>query len=268
MSKPLADHVVVITGASEGIGAELARQIADQGAWLALGARRAHELDLVAQDCIARGGRAIVVPTDVTEPEQCAHLAHRAIEAYGKIDVLINNAGVGAHFKFADATDLSVFERVMRVNYLGSVYATHAALPALVKSRGRIVAISSLAGKTGVPYRSAYSASKFAMHGFFEALRIELESTGITVTIACPGFVHTEIRKHALGSDGAPLGAGPRVDHDAMALDECARQIVHAIDRRQRELVMTTRAKLGVVMKAVAPGVIDKLAAREMAGDE
>jgi short-subunit dehydrogenase len=268
MNKPLADHVVVITGASEGIGAELARQVADQGAWLALAARRAHELDLVAQDCIARGGRAIVVPTDVTDPSQCTHLAQRAVEAYGKIDVLVNNAGVGAHFKFADTADLSVFERVMRVNYLGAVYATHAALPALIKSRGRIVAISSLAGKTGVPYRTAYSASKFAMHGFFDSVRIELESTGVTVTIACPGFVHTDIRKHALGSDGAPLGASPRSEHDAMALDECARQIVSAIERRQRELVMTVRAKWGVVVKAVAPGMIDRLAAREMEGDE
>jgi NAD(P)-dependent dehydrogenase (short-subunit alcohol dehydrogenase family) len=148
-----ADQCVVITGASDGIGAELARQLADHGAWLALGARRPHELDVVAQECIARGGRAVIQPCDVADPAQCEQLVRHALDSYGKIDTLINNAGVGAHFRFADTTDLSVFDRIMRVNYLGAVYCTHYALPHLRQSKGRLVCVSSLTGKTGVPGR-------------------------------------------------------------------------------------------------------------------
>ena len=259
---PFADQTVVITGASAGIGAELARQLADQGAWLALAARRAHELDLVAQECIARGGRALVVPMDVADPAQCDHLIARTVEAYGKVDMLVNNAGVGAHFRFEESTDLGVYERVMRVNYLGSVYATHSALAALKQSRGRIVAISSLAGKTGVPNRTAYAASKHAMVGFFESLRIELDGSGVTVTIICPGFVQTDIRKNAFGADGKPLGESHLRESDVMLVDECVRQTVEAMAHRRRDLVMTPHWTLTGIAKVVAPGVVDGMAAR------
>lgn len=259
MTRPFADRAVVITGASDGIGAEVARQLAGQGAWLALGARRAHELDLVAQDCISRGGRAIVVKTDVTDPAQCRNLIAHALQSYGKVDVLVNNAGVGAHFRFDEATDLAVYERVMRVNFLGSVFCTHAALPALRTSRGHIVAVSSLAGKTGVPFRSAYAASKHAMQGFFDSIRLELEGTGIDVTVVSPGFVRTDIRAHALGADGLTLGESPLDERDVMALDECVRQLIDAMTARKRELVMTARAKLGLILKSVAPGLVDRM---------
>lgn len=268
VSHPFADRAVVVTGASEGIGAELARQLAGQGAWLALAARRAHELDLVAQDCLARGGRAIVVPTDVTDPAQCEQLVARTLEAYGKLDVLVNNAGLGAHFAFEPPLDLSAFDRVMRVNHLGSVYCTYHALAALKKSKGHIVAISSLAGKTGVPQRSAYAASKFAMQGFFDSLRIELDGTGVDVTIVFPGFVHSSIRTNALGSDGAPRGSDHRGAARAMETDECVRQIIHAMVARQRELVMTPRWKLMAILKIFWPGLIDRRAARAMAERE
>lgn len=257
MTRPFADRAVVITGASDGIGAELARQLAAQGAWLALAARRAHELDVVAQACIASGGRAIVVPTDVTDPAQCDHLIERAIEAYGRIDVLVNNAGLGAHFRFGPHADVEVYERLMRVNYLGAVRCTRAALPALQQSRGLIVAMSSLAGKTGVPGRTAYAASKHAMNGFFDSLRIELDGTGVDVTVVCPGFVRTNIRRNALGPDGAPLGASPIDESKAMPLEECVRQTVAAMARRQRELVITPRWWLSAILKVFAPRVID-----------
>ena len=259
MTPPFADRAVVITGASDGIGAEIARQLAGHGAWLALAARRAHELDVVAQECISRGGRAIVVPTDVTDPAQCRSLVAHAVESYGKVDVLVNNAGIGAHFAFADATDLSVYDRVMRVNFLGSVHCTHAALAALRKSKGLIVAVSSLAGKTGVPFRSAYAASKHAMQGFFDSIRLELDGTGVDVTVVSPGFVRTDIRAHALGADGQVLGESPLDERDVMALDECARLIVDAMTGRRRELVMTARAKLGLILKSVAPGLVDRM---------
>lgn len=268
MSHPLADRAVIITGASDGIGAELARQIAGHAAWLALAARRPHELDVVAQDCIARGGRAIVVPTDVTDPAQCEHLMARTLEAYGKIDVLVNNAGVGAHFAFQAPLDLTAFDRVMRVNHLGSVYCTYHALPSLRKSKGLIVAISSLAGKTGVPLRTAYSASKFAMQGFFDSLRIELEGTGVDVSVMFPGFVSSGFRTRALGSDGAPRSNAARGGVTAMATDECARQIIEAMVARKRELVMTPNWKLMAMLKTFFPRMIDRRVAQVMAERE
>jgi short-subunit dehydrogenase len=263
---PFADRSVIITGASDGIGAALARKLASQGAWLALGARRAHELDLVAQDCIAAGGRAIVIPTDVTDPAQCENLVAHAVASYGRVDVLVNNAGIGAHFRFADVTDVSVFERVMRVNYLGSVYATRAALSALRTSRGLIVAISSLAGRTGTPYRTAYAASKHAMQGFFDSLRIELDGTGVGVTVISPGFVRTSIRAHALDADGTERNESPIDEALAMPLDECVARIVEAMASRRRDVLMSVAARVGVVVKAIAPRVIDAAARRVMDG--
>ena len=171
------DNVVVVTGASAGIGAELARQLAAGGARLALAARDAARLEEVAAECRARGGRALAVPTDVGEEAQCAALVERAVAEYGRLDTLVNNAGISMWARFDEITDLSIFERVMRVNYLGSVYCTHHALPHLKRSRGRIVGVSSLTGKTGVPTRSGYAASKHAMAGFFDSLRIELDGT-------------------------------------------------------------------------------------------
>ena len=262
MRRPLADHAAIITGASDGIGAECARQLARQGAWLALAARREHELDVVAQECIANGGRAIVVRTDVTNPDDCRHLVERTVDAYGKVDVLVNNAGVGAHFPFGETADLGVFERVMRVNYLGSVYCTHHALPRLRETRGRIVVMSSLAGKTGVPSRSAYAASKFAMQGFFESLRIELDGTGVTVTMVNPGFVKSNIRTFALGADGAPLKASHLDEAQVMPVEECVRLAVRAIERRDRDVVMRKHWRLISLLKILAPSFVDRMAAR------
>jgi short-subunit dehydrogenase len=267
VKRPFADRSVVITGASDGIGAELARQLAEQGAWLALGARRPHELDVVAQDCISRGGRAVIVPADVTDPVQCEHLVARAVEAYGKIDMLVNNAGVGAQFRFADTTDLSVFDHVMRVNYLGAVYCTHHALPHLRSTRGRIANISSLAGKTGVPTRAAYAASKHALHGFFDSLRIELHGTGVSVTMVAPGFVKTNIRRHALGADGQPIEAD-QARANAMSVEECCRRTIKAIARREREVVMRSNWKLSAILKVLAPTVIDDVARKAVESSE
>jgi len=264
MSGSFADHAIIITGASDGIGAEIARQLADEGAWLALGARRGHELDLVAQDCIARGGRALVIPTDVTDRTQCDHLAARTLESYGKIDVLICNAGLRAHFAFDGKADPAVFDRVMRVNYLGAVNSAGAALPGLRQSRGRVGVMSSLAGKTGVPYRTAYAASKHALHGFFDSLRIELADSGVSVTLVCPGFVHTGPRVEAIGADGEPIDAEALVRPDAMPAAACARGTIDALRRRRREVVMTPNSRLMQVMKALAPSLVDRRAERTM----
>jgi short-subunit dehydrogenase len=176
--------------------------------------------------------------------------------------VLVNNAGIGMVARFDETADLAAFDRLMRVNYLGSVYPTRHALPHLKRSRGQIVAISSLAGLSGVPLRSAYAATKHAQIGFFDSLRIELQGSGVSVTVIAPYWVRSEIRRRALGPDGRPLGTSPVMEDVVMTADECARRIVRAMERRQRLLVMTLKGKLGRWLKLVAPGLVDRIAER------
>jgi short-subunit dehydrogenase len=256
------ENVVIVTGASSGIGREIALQLAEQGAWLVLAARDEPRLQEVAAECQQKGGVATVVSTDVSSQEQCRNLINQTIAAYGRIDTLINNAGMTMWAKFEDIQDLSPMEKIMRVNYFGSVYCTYYALPHLKKTKGRIVGVSSLTGKTGVPTRSFYAASKHAMAGFFDSLRIELRNSGVSVTMIYPGFVASEVRERALGADGQPLGASPVKESEVMTVEECARQIVQATYQRKREVIMTTRGKLGQWLKLVAPGLVDKLAQR------
>jgi len=259
---PFRDNVVVLTGASAGIGREMALRMAAQGALLALAARDAAQLEEVAAECRARGGRALAVPTDVGDEAQCRALVERAVAEYGRVDTLVNNAGISMWARFDEVSDLGAFERIMRINYLGSVYCTFYALPHLKKTRGRIVGVSSLTGKTGVPTRSGYAASKHAMAGFFDSVRIELADSGVTVTMVYPGFVSTGIRERAFGPDGQPLGAGnsPVREREVMTPEECARQIVEAAAARRRELIMTTRGKIGWMLKLVAPSLVDRIA--------
>jgi NAD(P)-dependent dehydrogenase (short-subunit alcohol dehydrogenase family) len=258
----LADNVMVITGASRGIGRELALLAAAQGAQLAVAARDRAALDALVQECRRTGGRAVAVPTDVTREADCARLTETTVAEYGRIDTLVNNAGVSMWARFEEISDLAIFERLMAVNYLGSVYCTWHALPHLKKSRGRLVAVASLTGKTGVPTRSGYAASKHAMVGFFDTLRIELGPSGVTVTVICPDFVATEIRERAMGPAGKPLGRSPVQEAKVMSVEECARQSLAAIAARQRELIMGTRGKLGLWLKLIAPGLIDRIARR------
>lgn len=261
---PFRDQVVIITGASAGIGRELALQLAAQRAQLALAARDRARLEEVARACAERGARAIVVPTDVGDEAQCRALVEQTIAAFGRLDVLINNAGLSMWARFEELTDLAPFEEMMRVNYLGSVYCTHAALPHLRRSRGRLVAVSSLTGRTGVPTRSGYAATKHAMVGFFDSLRIELAGSGVSVTLVYPGFVATEIRERAYGADGRPLGRGnsPVHEADVMTAEVCARQILRAAAGRRRELVMTLRGRVGAWLKLIAPALVDWIALR------
>ncbi len=254
------DAVVIITGASSGIGRELAYQLARQGARLALGARDAERLEEVAAECRASGAQVLVVPTDVGVQADCEALVQKTVATYQRVDMLVNNAGMSMWAFFDEITDLSIFERLMRVNYLGSVYCTHYALPYLKQSRGRVVGVSSLTGKSGVPTRTGYAASKHAMAGFFDSLRIELADSGVSVTMAYPGFVSTEVRERALRADGKPLGKSPVHEKDVMTVEVCSRLILEAAAKRRREVVMTWRGKLGVWLKLIAPGLVDKIA--------
>lgn len=263
--RPFRDNAVVLTGASRGIGRELALQLAHQGALLTLAARDAAALGEVAAECRRRGGQAIAVPTDVADEAACRALVERAVAEHGRLDTLLLNAGISMWARFEEMATLAPLEEIMQVNFFGSVYPTYHALPHLRESRGRIVGVASLTGKTGVPTRSGYAASKHAMAGFFDTLRIELAGSGVTVTMAYPDFVATEIRQRAYGPDGRPLGASPVEEGKVMPADECARLVLRAAARRRREVVMGLRGKVGLWIKLVAPGLIDRIARRAIA---
>ncbi len=265
MSTTFRGLSVIVTGASHGIGEAIALQLASQGARLVLAARREDELARVVAACRSRGGEAVVVPTNVTDPVACERLIAETVKSYGGVDVLINNAGLGMWARVDEVQDLSVFQRVMSVNYLGSVYCTVAALPHLKARQGRIVCVSSLAGRTGVPMRSGYAASKHAMQGFFDSLRIELAGSGVTVTMVHPGFVSTGAQGRNLGGAGTALGQMPVALPGAMSAEACARLTVAAAADRKRELVMTGRGRLGLWLKLLVPGFVDRMAAKAIA---
>ena len=264
------NRVVIVTGASDGIGAELARQLALAKPRLVLAARRIDALEGVAAACRALGAETLVVAADVGIEADCARLVTATVERFGGVDVLVNNAGVSGHALFDDVTDFGWYQDMMRINFFGALWCTRFALPHLKASRGLLVGVSSLAGKIGVPGRTAYSPSKFAMAGFFEALRSELVGTGVDVTMIFPGVVATGIRHHGYGADGKAAGRSGLDERDAMPVDVCARQMIAAMAGRRRELVMTGRGRLGLWLKLFAPTLVDRMAraalAREDAG--
>ena len=254
------ENVAIITGASSGIGRELAYQMADQGAWLVLAARNGLALEETASVCRRRGGRALTIPTDVTDQGQCQRLIQRAVEEYGRVDTLVNNAGITMWALFEEFENLDLFEKIMQVNYFGTVYCTHYALPYLKETRGRIVAVASLAALNGIPTRSAYSASKHAIKGFMDTLRIELAGSGVSVTISYPDFVATGMRERAFKADGQPLGESPLAEGKVMTTEDSVRSLLNAMDRRAREDKQTLRGQVGPWIKLIAPGLIDNMA--------
>jgi short-subunit dehydrogenase len=262
--------VVIITGSSDGIGAEIARQLARKhGAQVALvlAARNEERLREVAADCAKSGAQTLVVKTDVAVEAQCRHLIAETASKFGRIDALINNAGRSAHALFEEVQDLGWYEELMRINFWGSVWCTHAALPWLKKSKGSIVAVSSLAGIIGVPGRTAYRATKFAMGGFFEALRAELKPAGVSVTTAYPGVVATQIRHHGFNAAGGQLGRSSLKEDNAMPVEECAGLIIGGMEARKREVVMSFKGKLGRLMKLIAPGRVEAMALAALKDD-
>jgi short-subunit dehydrogenase len=256
-----AGRVVVVTGASEGIGRAFCKVLAPHRPKLVLAARARERLDSLAAECTSLGAEALVVPTDVTDRDACRRLVEAAVGRFGGIDVLVNNAGGTMWTRLDEIEDVSIFERLMRLNYLGSVYPTYYALPHLKRSQGRIVGVASTAGLIGVPTRTGYSAAKHAVIGFFDSLRVEVADAGVSVTLVCPDFVVSEIHKRALGADGKPLGANPMANSKIMTAEECAALMVGAIERRERMLVTSGRGRLARWMKLIAPGRVDRMAA-------
>jgi short-subunit dehydrogenase len=260
VNQSMRDKVVIVTGASVGIGAALARELARRGAKVVLAARTETALQDVARDCPG----SLVIPTDVTNPAACEALITRTIEHFGRLDVLVNNAGQSMLSRFEDIEDFSIFEKLIQVNYLSAVYCTRAALPHLKASKGLLVGISSVAGKTGIPLRTGYSASKHALQGFFDSLRIELIDTGIAVSVISPAFVDTGIRERSFGPDGKPLGRNPLFGKKIMSSEECAHQIADVIAARRRELIMGASGRLAILGKLIAPRLVDTLTRRKI----
>ena len=258
-------RVVIITGASEGIGAELARQMAArEGDRLALvlAARRAGKLEEVAAELRPHGCRVECIPTDVSDKSACEALITETVARLGRIDVLVNNAGMSAHANFETVTDedLEWYQRLMVINLWSVIWLTHAALPHLLASKGQVVGVSSLAGLIGVPGRTAYSTTKFAMNGFLEALRAELGQKGLRVTLAYPGTVGTNIRKQGLATGGKAPGVSMLRDDKAMPVETCVRLIYRGMTRNRREVLMSPRDRIGRWLRLVAPGVVDRMA--------
>lgn len=252
------DKTIIITGASSGIGKALAEELAKRGANLVLGARQYVTLCEIIANLEAKYAiKALAIQTDVSKEEDCELLVKQAVATFGKVDVLINNAGLSMRALFNDL-DLSVIKNLMDVNFWGTVYCTKFALPEILKTKGSIVAVSSIAGYRGLPGRTGYSSSKFAMNGFMEALRTELLKTGVHVMVACPGFTTSNIRVAALAKDGAVHGETSMEEGKMMTAEEVAIRISEGIVKRKRTLVMTRQGKLAVWMNKLFPAFTDK----------
>lgn len=256
--KTLKNKTIVITGASSGIGEAMARVYAAAGARVVLGARSAERLAALTEEIRARGGEAAWCAVDVTVPEQCKDLIDTAVDNFGGIDVLICNAGISMRAIF-DEVDLQVLHRLMDVNFWGTVNCCKYALPYIQASHGSIVGISSVAGLHGLPGRTGYSASKYAMTGFLETLRIENLKRGIHVMVACPGFTASNVRFSALTADGSQQGETPRDEAKMMTPEEVARIVARGIRRRKRLCLMEIEGRATHFVKKFAPGFLDRM---------
>ena len=255
----LKNKVVIITGASSGIGKACAEEFAKRGANLVLGARQYVTLCEITSDLEKRYGiKAVAVQCDVSNENECDHLIRQAIVTFQRIDVLINNAGISMRALFADL-DLVVLRNLMDVNFWGAVYCTKYALPELLKTRGSVVGVSSIAGYHGLPGRTGYSSSKFALNGFLGALRIENLKTGLHVMVAAPGFTTSNIRNVALAKDGISQGESSMDENKMMSAERVAEIIADGIVKRKSSVVMTSQGKLMVLLSKFAPRFLDKL---------
>jgi NAD(P)-dependent dehydrogenase (short-subunit alcohol dehydrogenase family) len=235
--RQLRDKVVLITGGSSGIGRATALRLASYGNHVAIAARQPDRLEEVAAAARQFGANLLTLPTDVTDSEQCRQAVETTVEQYGRLDVLLCSAGISMRCHF-DGAHLDAMERVLRVNFLGTLYATHAALPFIKKTRGSLVAMSSLTGKYGIPSYSIYGASKFAVQGLYEALRLELWRDGVHVGIVAPGFVDTPLRQSVLGPDGEVWMSPPPPPFRIWPVEKCVDRIVRLLVGRKSEMML------------------------------
>ena len=258
------DKVVIVTGASSGIGLAVSCEFAKAGSKVVMAARSAEKLAAKETEMRSLGYDVMACPTDVTDEQQCRNLVDKTVERYGTVNILINNAGISMRAMFSEL-DLSVIKRLMDVNFWGTVYCTRYALPFIVKNRGSIVGVSSVAGFHGLPGRTGYSASKFAMHGFLETIRIENLHRHLHVMIIAPGFTASEVRKHALLADGSEQGNSPRAEGRMMTPERVARALLKGIRKKKRNKILTLEGQLTALFQRIVPTFVDYMYFREMA---
>jgi len=253
----LKDKVVIVTGASSGIGLAAVKAFASEGAKVVMAARRLDKL-LEIEKQLSGITETLVVKTDVSLEEDCKKLVEQTIKRFGRIDVLVNNAGISMRALFIDL-DLSVIKRLMDVNFWGTVYCTKYALSHILKSQGSIVGVISIAGFKGLPARTGYSASKFAIYGFLETLRIEHLKDNLHVMIFAPGFTASNIREEALVSDGSHQGETPRDESSMMTAEKCVKHLIKGIQKRKSQVILTPIGKLTILLNKFFPRLVDRL---------
>jgi len=252
------NKVVIITGASSGIGKSLAYEFAISGAKVVMAARNESALSVIATDIKQKGGNVIFVKTDVSVAADCENLISAAVKEFNQIDILINNAGISMRALFED-TELSVIKKLMDVNFWGAVFCTKYALPYILAQKGSVVGISSIAGIKALPGRTGYSASKYALDGFLEALRVENLKKGINVLIVYPGFTASNIRNTSLGADGSPQGESPRNEDKMMSSEAVAKYIYNAVMKRKKKIILTGQGKLIFQINKFVPSMLDNM---------
>jgi dehydrogenase/reductase SDR family member 7B len=260
----MKDKVVIITGGSSGIGKALAEVFGKKGSKILITGRNLADLNLAVVDLKNQGIDAHGFQADVSVEDDNKKMAAEAVKKFGRIDVLINNAGITMRALFNEV-DLDVVKKVMDINFYGVLYATKYCLPEILKSKGSVVGVSSIAGYRGLPGRTGYSASKFALNGFLEVLRTEMLYKEVHVLTACPGFTSSNIRKKALVKDGSMQGESPRDEQSMMSAQECAQHIYNATVKRKKILVLTTQGKLTVLLNKLFPSITNKLVYNVMA---
>lgn len=260
----MKNKVVIITGGTSGIGKACAEVFGINGSKIVITGRNEDKLSETVLELQNKGIDSLAVKADVSIEEDNVLLRDKTIEKYGRIDCLINNAGISMRALFSDL-DLKVLRQVMDINFWGTIYATKYCLPEIKKNKGSIIGISSIAGYRGLPGRTGYSASKFAMQGFLEALRTELLKTGVHVLVACPGFTASNIRNTALSADGSGQGESPRDEQKMMTAEEVAKHIYKATVNRKRDIVLTSQGKMTVLLNKLFPKFMDKMVYNHMA---
>jgi len=261
------DKVVIITGATSGIGEACAGIFGKEGAKIVITGRNQVKLDNTLVKLQKEGITCFGILADAGVEADNRKIADESIEKYGRIDVLINNAGISMRALFEDL-DMEVFRKVMDTNFWGTVYATKYCLPEILKNKGSIIGISSINGFRGTPARTAYTASKFAMNGFFESLRTEVMKRGVHVLVVCPGFTASNIRNIALTADGSSQGESPREEGKMMSAEEVAVEILTATKKKKRDLVLTRQGKLAAFLNKWMPGMMDNIVYNTMAKEK
>ncbi|MCX6250696.1 MAG: SDR family oxidoreductase [Bacteroidetes bacterium] len=260
----MKDKVVIITGASSGIGKALAFEFAGRGAKIVLSARNEEKLNEISQVLKQNGTEVLTVKTDVSKEFDCKDLIERTVAGFGRIDVLICNAGISMRALFEEV-NLDVIRQLMNTNFWGTVYCSKFALPYLIAAKGSLVGVSSVAGYKGLPGRTGYSSSKFAIQGLLEVIRIENMKKGLHVLIACPGFTTSNIRKFALSKNGNSQEETPLDESKLMPAEVVAEKIANAVVKRKDRIILTTMGKLTVLLNKFLPSLMDKMVYNHMA---